>query len=114
MIPQSPDRGKRPGDFDPKKLFGAAWWLTPSRDTGAAQATGARPLVPTVTVQEAYQSFCGEFFLLTFEAIEWFGVSHTRFCRHLLGYETEQLRFTARMLLIFGMRGTDHRGPISF
>jgi hypothetical protein len=72
--PQSPGQGKRPGDFDPKELFGAAWWLTPLRDTGAAQATGATPLVPRVTIQEAYPSFRGEFLLLTFEAIEWFGV----------------------------------------
>ena len=64
--PQSPGQGKRPGDFDPKELFGAAWWLTPWRDTAAAQATGAIPLVPRVTIQEAYQSFCGEFFSLDF------------------------------------------------
>ena len=64
--PQPPGRGKRPGGFDPQELLGAAWWLTPSRDTGAAQATGATPLVPGVTLQEAYQSFCGEFFSLDF------------------------------------------------
>jgi hypothetical protein len=58
--PQSPDQGKRPGDLGPKELFGAAWWLTPSSDTAAAQATGAIPLVPRVTIQEAYQSFSGE------------------------------------------------------
>src|SRR5262249_23509210 len=64
--PQSPGPGKRPGDFDPKELFGAARWLTPSRDTGAAQATGATPLVPRVTLQEASHSFCREFFSLDF------------------------------------------------
>src|SRR5262249_22806184 len=62
--PQSAGRGKRPGDFDPQELFGAAWWLTPLRDTGAAQATGATPLVPRVTIQEAYPSFRAEFFSL--------------------------------------------------
>ena len=36
------------------------------RDTGAARATGATPCVPRVTIQEAYQSFCGEFFSLDF------------------------------------------------
>ena len=72
--PPAADRGKRSGDVDPQELFGAAWWLTPLRDTGAAQATGATPLVPRVTIQEAYPSFRGEFLLLTFEAIEWFGV----------------------------------------
>src|SRR5262245_52401840 len=40
--PQSPGRGKRPGDSDPQELLGAAWWLTPSRDTVAAQSTEAR------------------------------------------------------------------------
>ena len=29
-------------------------------------------MVPTVTIQEAFQSFYGDFFLLTFEAIELF------------------------------------------
>src|SRR5262249_14504852 len=64
--PQSPGQGKQPGDFDPTELFGAAWWLTPLRDTGAAQSTGAKPLVPRVTIQEAYPSFRGEFFSLDF------------------------------------------------
>ena len=64
--PQSPSRGKRPSGFDPEELFGAAWWLTPWRDTAAAQATGAIPLVPRVTIQEACQSFSGEFFSLDF------------------------------------------------
>src|SRR5215471_12230773 len=64
--PQSPGRGKRPSASDPKELFGAAWWLTPWRDTRAAQATGATPLVPRVTIQEAYHSFRGEFFALDF------------------------------------------------
>jgi hypothetical protein len=40
--------------------------LTPLRDTGAAQATGVRPLVPRVTTQEAYPSFRVEFFSLDF------------------------------------------------
>ena len=64
--PPAADRGKRSGDVDPQELFGAAWWLTPLRDTGAARATGATPCVPRVTIQEAYQSFCGEFFSLDF------------------------------------------------
>ena len=60
--PQSPGPGKRPGGLDPQELFGAARWLTLFPDTGAAQATGATPPVPRVTIQEAYFSFRGEFF----------------------------------------------------
>jgi hypothetical protein len=64
--PQAFGQGKRSGAFDPIELFGAAWWLTPLRDTVAAQATGATPLVPRVTIQEAYPSFRGKFFSLDF------------------------------------------------
>src|SRR5262245_50202237 len=64
--PQSAGRGKRPGDLDPQEWFGAAWWLTPLGDTGAAQATGATPFVPRVTTQEAYHSFPVEIFSLDF------------------------------------------------
>ena len=35
--PQSPDQGKRPGDSDPKELFGAAWGLTPVAKVAAWQ-----------------------------------------------------------------------------
>src|SRR5262249_50417777 len=72
--PPSPGRGKRPGDFDPRELCGAARWLTPFADTVAAQATGARhPCSQSHDSGGFTRASPWSFFLLTFEAIELFG-----------------------------------------
>src|SRR5262249_46784742 len=72
--PQSPGWGKRPGDFDPLELFGAARWLTPCADTVAARATGARhPRSPSHDSGGFPRASPWSFFLSTFEAIGWFG-----------------------------------------
>ena len=57
--PQSPGQGKRPGDFDPKELFGAAWWLTHSAKV-AAQRTGVRAYGPVVTTRKSTYVFHGD------------------------------------------------------